>query len=103
MTRQKKNQAARKQLSTLRREIASLDAAFLDVFVHYLKRRADLARSVGSVKKTAALPIRDAAVEKAVEQRFTKRIGKIIDATFARRIARAIMRSSREQQKNPGS
>lgn len=92
--------SADKQLRHLRREIASLDNAFLTVFIHYLKRRADLARQIGSVKKSARLPIRDAMVEATVEQRFVTRIGKLLDESFARQIARAILASSRRQQKS---
>jgi chorismate mutase len=92
--------SAGKQLRGLRREIASLDNAFLDVFIHYLKRRADLARQIGSVKKSASLPIRDAVIEATVEQRFVTRIGKLLDESIARRIARAILASSRRQQKS---
>ncbi|NDE17166.1 hypothetical protein EBZ80_19775 [bacterium] len=98
-TTQKQHAATpRQQLGNLRREIAALDAAFLDVFSHYLNRRQALAKLVGSVKKSARLPIRDAAVEAAVEKRFVARIGKLLDESFARRIARAIMKSSRRQQ-----
>ncbi len=94
----KNSPTPRQQLRDLRREIAALDAAFLDVFAHYLNRRQALAKLVGSVKKSARLPIRDASVEAAVEKRFVARIGKLLDVSFARRVARAIMKSSRRQQ-----
>ena len=91
--------SGKSELAQLRKEISSLDKAFMDVFKHYLKRREDLAKSVGLVKKSADMPIKDPSIEVSVKQRFVKGVGKSLGETVAAKLAKAVLQASRKQQK----
>lgn len=93
-----KKTSAKSELPSLRKEISSLDKAFLDVFRHYLKRREALAKSVGHIKKSAGMPIKDLSVEVDVQGRFVKALGKMLDDTVASKLAKAVLKASRHQQ-----
>ena len=93
-----KKTSAKSELAQLRKEISSLDKAFLDVFRHYLKRREALAKSVGQIKKSADMPIKDRQVEVDVQGRFVKALGKLLDGSVASKLAKAVLKASRHQQ-----
>lgn len=93
-----KKTSSKSELVQLRKEIAALDKAFLDVFRHYLTRREALAKIVGSIKTGSGLAIRDPKIETTVLGQFKRAAGKTLGEKAALMIGKTVLAASRKTQ-----
>ena len=86
---------SKKNLSSLRVEIAKND----EDITKLVKKRNELARDIGAIKRQLKLPVRDYKVEKEVIQRFHKNCKKLgLDSELGEELAKLLIRYSIKAQ-----
>ncbi|HLF06572.1 MAG TPA: prephenate dehydrogenase/arogenate dehydrogenase family protein [Thermoplasmata archaeon] len=86
---------SRVRLKAARIAIASVDREL----VRLVRRRLNLARQVGDVKRRAGIPIRDFAVEKEVLERVSRECVRLgVEPEVGQRMARLLIRASVQTQ-----